>query len=257
MKILLGVIAAVVAVAVGGMAYLYLAGGSGEPTTELTTPTLADATTTPPTSEPTSPSTEEPETTPQTEAEEAEPEDATGATAYVISAEESEARFELDEVLRGEPAHVVGTTSEVAGQIRFDPTDLTGAELSEIVVNARTLQTDSSNRDRAIRGPVVLNSASDEFELITFSPTALDGLPEEAEVGDVLEFTIDGDLSIKGTTLPVTFDAEVTWVEEGRIEGTVSTTVDRTDFGIDIPSVASVADVTEEVLIALDFAAVS
>ncbi len=70
----------------------------------------------------------------------------------------------------------VGTTHEVAGQVRFDPADPSTMELSQMVVNARTLKTDSSLRDRAIRGPVILDSASDEFELITFDPTAIEGL---------------------------------------------------------------------------------
>ena len=128
-------------------------------------------------------------------------------------------------------------------------------ELSQIVVNARTLQTDSSLRDRAIRGPVVLNSASDEFELITFDPMAIDGLPDTLSVGDSARFTVTGDLTIKGTTQSVTFAVDASWPQQDRIEGSATATVDRTDFGIDIPNAPGVADVSEEVTLTLDFVA--
>ena len=81
------------------------------------------------------------------------------AVVFVIDPTQSVAAFEIDEVLRGEPTHVVGTTSELAGQLEIDPSDLATARFSQIVINARTFETDSGNRDRAIRGPVILNSA--------------------------------------------------------------------------------------------------
>jgi polyisoprenoid-binding protein YceI len=103
----------------------------------LTTPTIAASPTTLP-SETTRPS-------------------ATSSTeAFVIEATRSTAGFEIDEVLRGSPQRVVGATSEVAGQIQVDPSDLSTIQFSQIVINARTFGTDSGNRDRAIRGPVIL-----------------------------------------------------------------------------------------------------
>lgn len=237
-------VAVVAALALGGLAYLYLAGGSGEPTTDLTTPPLTSG------------------TTASTDGTIGDIGGATTSTAeselgFVISPDESQASFELDETLRGNPNHVVGATSEVAGQVRFDPADPSSMELSQIVVNARTFQTDSSLRDRAIRGPVVLDSASDEFELITFDPTAIDGLPDTLKVGDSSSFTVTGDLTIKGTTQSVTFDVDASWPQQDRIEGTATTTVDRTAFGIFIPNAPGVADVSEEVTLTLDFVAVA
>lgn len=249
-RTLLIVGATVVTLGVGAFAFIWFSGGSGEPTTELTTPPLAADTTTSTAAPGSTVTTTSPTSTP-TETTEAPSTDLT----FVIG-EGSQARFELDEELRGSPKHVVGTTPEVVGQVRFDPSDPSGAEFSEIVINARTFQTDSSNRDRAIRSAVVLDSGSDEFELITFTPTGVDGLPDSLAVGDNLSFTVTGDLTIKGVTRPTTFDVEATWSDEQTLEGTAEAVVDRTEFGIGIPSVPSVANVTEEVLIALDFVAV-
>lgn len=237
------VAAVIAAVVLGGLAYLYLAGGSGEPSTELTTPPLTSA--------PTSGTTGTTVGAGGASTTSSGPE----TVRFVISSDESQARFELGETLRGNPNHVVGTTNEVAGQVRFDPAHPSTMELSQMVVNARTLHTDSSLRDRAIRGPVILGSASDEFELITFDPTSIAGLPGSLSVGDSASFTVTGDLTIKGTTQSVSFDVDASWPEQDRIEGTATATVDRTAFEIFIPNAPGVADVSEEVTLTLEFVA--
>jgi polyisoprenoid-binding protein YceI len=227
----------------GGLAYLYFAGGSGEPSTELTTPTIAS-----------SPTTVASETT---AASGSGSNEASASQAFVIDATRSTAAFEIDEVLRGSPQRVVGTTSEVAGQIQVDPTDLSTIQFSQIIINARTFETGSGNRDRAIRGPVILNSASDEFEFITFDVTSVEGLTGSLAVGEPLVFTVTGDLMIRDTTTSVTFDVTATPTDPDTIEGSASTTVLRSDYGIGIPNVPGVADVGDEVLIRLDFVATS
>lgn len=233
-------LAAVLAIGGGALAYLYLAGGSGEPSTELTTPAIAaEGTTTSDANEPSSTASTE---TPV-------------AQAFVIDATQSTAAFEIDEVLRGTPKRVVGTTSEVAGQIQVDPADLSTIQFSQLVVNARTFETGSGNRDRAIRGPVILNSASDEFELITFDVTSAEGLSGSLAVGAPVSFMVTGDLLIRGTIQPVTFDVTATLIDEATIEGSASATVLRSDYGIGIPNAPGVADVGDEVLIRLDFVA--
>jgi polyisoprenoid-binding protein YceI len=248
-SVIFWILGGVVLVVAGAFAYLWFAGGSGEPSTDLTTPTIAGATTT--TGNPSNDSTTPGSTVPGSTVASA------GTTAFVIDATQSVASFEIDEILRGEPNRVVGTTSEVAGQVQVDPTDPSTVQFSQIIVNARTFETDSGNRDRQIRGPVILNSASDEFELITFDVTSVDGLSEALDVGEEVAFTITGDLQIRGTTQPVSFDVTATLVDDSTIQGEAATTVLRSDFGIGIPSVPSVADVGDEVVIRLEFIATS
>ena len=221
------------ALVVGGSALAWLfwfAGGSGEPSTELTTPTLAGGPTT---------------------------ESVGTSKTYVIDATLSVASFEIGEVLRGSPNRVVGETNQVAGQVQVDLADLSSTQFSQIVVNARTLRTDSERRDRAMRGPIILNSASDEFELITLDIDLATGLGGTAEPGDTLRFRLTGDLTIKGVTNEVVFDVVVTLSDESTIEGSVTTTVLRSDFDIGIPSVPGVAEVTDEVVLGLRFVAVA
>lgn len=244
----LGWLAAAVIVVAGGLfAYLFwFAGGSGEPSTELTTPELGATTTAPdvPSSEP-EPGTSAPGTS----------EPSASILSFVIDPSRTTARFELDEVLNGNPTHVVGTTDQVAGQVQVDLANLSSATFSEVVINARTLTTGTERRDRAIRGPIILDSASDENELITLVVTSVDGLSGAAAIGESFDFTISGDLTIKGNTQPVTFAATVVQTDETTIEGLATAEITRDMFEIGIPSVPSVADVTNEVLIALEFVA--
>lgn len=246
------IVAAIVAVGGAALAYVfYFAGGSGEPSTELTTPEVIGTTTTAETM-----TTRTDENTTSTESSATTNANSTGASGFVIDPEQSAASFEIDEILRGEPKNVVGTTDQVAGQIVVEADDLGASQFSEIVINARTFTTDSERRNRAIRGPVILNSGSDEHELITFLPTSLGGLDGlAATTGETYEFTVTGDLTIRDATNPVTFDATVSMLDDTTIEGSASTQVLRSEFGIDIPSVAFVADVTDEVIVQLDFVA--
>lgn len=192
--------------------------------------------------------------------EEAEPEQTVedeapppgSVTVYTIEPLDSKARFELNEVLRSEPKTVVGVTDQVSGEIAVDLADLSTAKVGKIRINARTLATDNNFRNRAINNEIL---DSGEFEFITFTPTETGGLPASTAVGDEVEFTITGDLTIRDITQPVTFDVRAVPVSDTQIEGSASTVVQRADFNLTIPSVPNVADVEEEVELYIDFVA--
>ncbi len=177
---------------------------------------------------------------------------ATERTILEVDPDNSEVRFILTEELRGEPATVVGTSNQVAGQIAVAPGDLSSAQVGVIQVNARTLATDQDRRNQAIRNQI-LNT--DEFELITFVPTEIRGLSGSAAVGDTLAFQIVGDLTIRDITQSVVFDVTVTVDSPDQISGTAATTVERSDFGLTIPSVPFVANVGQQVRLEIDFVA--
>jgi polyisoprenoid-binding protein YceI len=169
-----------------------------------------------------------------------------------IVAAESEVRFVLSEVLRGQPTTVVGATDQVAGEIAVNPSDLSTAQVGVIQVNARDLATDNDQRNRAIRNRI-LNT--DSFEFITFTPTGISGLDGSAQPGDTFTFQLAGDLTIRDVTQPVVFEVTATVDSENQLSGTAVTTVQRGDYNLSIPSVPQVADVSEEVRVELDFVA--
>jgi polyisoprenoid-binding protein YceI len=85
----------------------------------------------------------------------------------------------------------------------------------------------------------------------------LEGLPETVTVGAPFEFSVTGDLKIRDITQPVTFAVTVTPVSETELQGSARATVQRADFDLRIPSVPSVANVSEEVFLEFDFVAVA
>jgi len=243
---------------VGGsiaLAYLWFSGGSGAPSAPLTAATLVIAT-----RQPTAEATEAAAATAEMTAE------ATAAAAAAVSAaqsdpvvfdivsDQSQVSFTLTEELRGQPTTVVGTTNQVAGQIGVDFSNPQASQIGEIRIDARTLTTPEEMRNRTIRGQI-LQSAQDKYEFISFKPTAVTGLPDTITMGEAFTFQITGDLTIRDITQSVTFDATVTPVSATQLEGTATTTVQRGDFGLNIPNVPQVANVSEAVQLAINFVA--
>lgn len=166
--------------------------------------------------------------------------------------QESEARFIINEILNGNPKTVVGVTSEVAAQIIVDANNPANTQLGVVQINARTLETDSGNRNRAIQNQIL---DTGEFEFITFMPTGFISFPTGGTVGDSFSFQIVGNLTIRDITQEVTFDVTVTIESETRLSGLAQATILRDDFGLTIPQVPQVAGVDEEVILELEFVA--
>lgn len=166
---------------------------------------------------------------------------------------ESQARFIVDEILNDQPKTVVGTTDQVAAQIVIDPTNPANVQMGPVTVNARTLVTDSNNRNRAIQN-AILETGS--FEFITFTPKQFVGLPATGAVGETFAFQIIGDLTVKDITREVTFDLTVTVDSATRLHGLGSTTIFRNQFGLGVIELPfQVASVDQDVIIELEFVA--
>ncbi len=182
--------------------------------------------------------------------------DETGAaaTVYTIDATQSEARFIIEEVLRGADTTVVGATSNVAGQLALDITDPASTQVGTIVVNARDIATDSSARNRAISNAIL---QTNEYELISFTPTAITGLPESVTAGESYTFQIVGELTITDQTREVTFDATVTPVSATELTGLASAEILYADYNLEIPFSQSVDAVEDTVILELEFVALA
>jgi polyisoprenoid-binding protein YceI len=171
---------------------------------------------------------------------------------FQISQTDSKAQFTIYEELMGQPNNVVGTTNQIAGQIGVNFNDLSTAQVGEIQIDARTLTTDSNQRNRMIQNRI-LNTGS--FEYVTFTPTQINGLSGSAKIGQPLQFQITGNLTIQDVTKPVTFEVTAQAVSNSQISGTATATVQRSDFNLQIPSVPRVANVGEQVTLEIDFVA--
>ena len=93
------------------------------------------------------------------------------------------------------------------------------------------------------------------FPNITFTPTALNSLPESVAVGETVNFEIVGDLTIRDVTLSVPFQTSVTINSDTEIAGSATATILYADFGLFVPDVPFVANVEDELDLQLDFVA--
>jgi polyisoprenoid-binding protein YceI len=142
----------------------------------------------------------------------------------------------------------------VAGNIFVNFENPAESMVGPIEINLRTLTTDNEFRNRALRDQI-LESNRDEYEFTTFTPTAISGMPETVEVGDTFRFTLTGDLPIRAVTNSLDWEVEVTVVSDTRIEGRARTTITRTQYDLIIPTVPTVANVEEDIDLAIEFVA--
>jgi polyisoprenoid-binding protein YceI len=168
------------------------------------------------------------------------------SSIYRIDKGQSTAEYTINEVLRGSANTVLGTTSEISGDIRITFTPNTEVEIGVITINARTFKTDSERRDGAVNRSI-LKSEEVGNEFITFKPTNVTSVPEMIELDKEISFQVIGDLTIAGITKPVTLTITGT-VEQNRISGEARATIKRSDFNLQIPSVPTVSGVEDDLI---------
>ena len=122
---------------------------------------------------------------------------------------------------------VKGRFGTVSGAIQFDGQDPTTASV-EATIDVASITTNEAQRDAHLRSPDFF--AADEYPTLTFRSTGVTHVQQD-------EYHIAGELTIRGTTRPVTLD--VTY--EGQITDpyglqragfTAETTISRKEFGL-------------------------
>lgn len=252
--IIAGVALIIIALAGGIWLYDFVLGETKAASAPISAPTLEIATSAPTaTTAPTIAPTEvlpTPTTAAETTPTQAAAAPQGGAVIYQISQDESQVRFNIYELLRGQPKDVIGASNQVAGQAAVDLTDLSTTQLGEILINARTLETDDSRRNQAIRNRILF---TDQYEFVAFKPTQIIGLSGSAAPGQTFTFQVTGDLTIKDVTKPVTFDVTVAVESPERLTGSAQTTIALADFNLVVPDLPFVANVGETMALEIDF----
>lgn len=169
------------------------------------------------------------------------------STVYRISQEKSLVSFEMNELLNNKPKLVVGTTTQIAGDIALVDGKI---ELGGLTINAKSFVTDNENRNRAIVN-LILKSNKPENEFIAFEPLSYSNWEVS---GQRVAFDVTGDLTISGVTRSVTFNVDST-VTEGSVKGQAKTRIKRSDFGLAIPNLSFIANVDDEFSITVDVVA--
>jgi polyisoprenoid-binding protein YceI len=173
---------------------------------------------------------------------------------FTIIPEESEVSYEVGEVFLNQNNRfnvAIGVTSQVSGEVMVDRVNPQNSTVGPISVDISQFTSDNRRRDDAIRGRFVESS---RYPIATFTPSEMQGLPENYQEGEPVTFQINGDLTVRETTRPVTF--EVTLSGEGNtIIGEAETMILMSDFGFGPISIGGILNTEDEVKINFKFVA--
>ena len=198
---------------------------------------IADPATTPPQTEPAGESsttdgavsTTAPATEPAsaTETEPATPA-AEGGSSWTAT-DGSQVGYRVEEILFGVDTTAVGRTDQVTGSLTIAGTQVTAVDFE---VDVASIASDEGRRDEQFRGRIM---SADEFPTATFVLTEPIELGAEPADGVEVNATATGELTLRGSTQPVTFDV-VARQENGLIGVQGSIPVLFADYGIANPS---------------------
>ena len=148
-------------------------------------------------------------------------------TTWKVDPAHTEVGFEVRHFF----SKVHGVFHDAQGTIVFDEQDPNGIKV-DATARVASVDTGNHNRDAHLQTPDFFNAASDS--LLSFRSTKV----EKAGKG---KYKISGDLTMRGVTKPVVFDAEFLGSSAVTIEGkswgskagfSATTVVNRKDFGI-------------------------
>ena len=117
-----------------------------------------------------------------------------------------------------------------------------------VSVKVSSINSRDANRDGHLRSP-------DFFDVARFPAITFVGTDFRITGENLVE--VDGNLTVRDVTNPVTFDVTVTPASESEISGVGVATVNYPDFGLAIPEVPSVTGVEDEVRLEIEFRAVA
>jgi polyisoprenoid-binding protein YceI len=185
-----------------------------------------------------------------------------GQRIYVIVPEESSASYIAEEEFFGLAlgkygipeglVDTVGTTSAISGQFELNWDDLS-APLGEntFTVDLSTLESNQRLRDEWIRdnGPEF-----GTYPNATFVAERLDGAPTTYTPGEEVNFQMVGQMTIRETTQPATFDITAK-LENGTVTGVATSALTMSDFGITPPDFANTLTVADDFQVEVNFTA--
>src|SRR5687767_9383677 len=176
---------------------------------------------------------------------------AAATVRLVVAPEGNEARYRVKEQLAGFELSndAVGKTTAVTGAVVFDEKGGIVAAESMFEIDLTTLQSDQSRRDNFLRRNTL---ATAEHPKAVFVPTAVQGLKFPLPGNGEAKFQLQGNLTLRGVTRPVTWDVTARF-ENGAVTGAALTRFTFAQFEIAKPRLARVLSVDDDIRLEYDF----
>jgi polyisoprenoid-binding protein YceI len=172
---------------------------------------------------------------------------------FVLTPGLSKATYRGHEQLRALtiPSEAVGTTEDVTGSLVLEERGTIRQADSRITVDLRSLRSDQSIRDNYIQENTLHTS---QFPTAEFQPTELRGVPNPIPLGREVQIELVGDLTVHGTTRPVTWTGSAR-LDGDTLTGAMSTHVTITEFGMELPRVFLVLSLEDALTLEITFQA--
>ena len=177
-----------------------------------------------------------------------------GAVVFQIVPGESQLKYEVYETFINDNNRLnlaVGITPQVSGEITVDRAAPANSVLGTITADISQFKSDSGRRDNALRDRFIQSA---RYPTVSFNVTSIEGLPESYQEGQEVTLIINGDLTIRDVTRPVSCEAKVK-LEGEELSGEAVTTILMSDFGFGPISIGGILNTEDEVKATLTFVA--
>jgi polyisoprenoid-binding protein YceI len=170
---------------------------------------------------------------------------------FRVVPDQSEARYRVREQLANLqfPSDAVGRTRAITGTVAFAGDGSIVSSASKLTVDLTTLQSNEQRRDNFIKSNTLEVS---RYPTAEFVPREARGLPWPLPASGEATFQLVGDMTIHGTTRPVTWDVTAKFAGD-RVTGTATTSFKFGDFNMQVPRVAVVLSVEDNIRLEVDF----
>ena len=147
------------------------------------------------------------------------------------------------------PIDAIGETNEVDGSIVLDKNGNVINEKSIIIVNVKSLKSDSGKRDKYISRKSLESSTYPEVKI---SIKKIDNLPWPLPNNGENDITIIGDMTAHGVTDQIAWNTKVNF-NNNSVKGLAKTNFKFEKFDMQLPRVAIVLSVDDNIRLELDF----
>ncbi len=149
------------------------------------------------------------------------------------------------------PSDAVGRSSAVSGTIAFDKDGAIDGARSKLEFDLRTLNSDQPMRDGFIQGRTL---ETDRYPTAVFVPRTITGMP--SPLTGQFGFELSGDMTIHGTTAPLTWQGIATVDDRsGLVAGRATTAFPFEKFGMTPPRIFRVMSVKDSIGLEVEFRA--
>jgi polyisoprenoid-binding protein YceI len=141
------------------------------------------------------------------------------------------------------PNDAIDTTPAVTGTIALNADGTVNSSVSELTIDLRMLKSDQDMRDGYLQKRTL---ETDKFPTAVFVPKTLTGIPTPFPNSGQAGFQLAGDLTVHGTTAPVTWQGIVTLNKDGA-SGRGATNFTFATFGLTKPTLARLLSVDDKI----------